>query len=255
MRKNKMMRTAAVLGVAAMLTASVLSGTFAKYTTTGTGTDTARVAKFGVTITANGSTFANTYTTDDTSVSGTIANSVVSAGITTEAAGDKVVAPGTSGKMAEMTLSGTPEVAVKVSYAGKFKLSDNWTADDNAFYCPLVIKVKNAEGKTTEIKQTSTNNTSKTDFEKAVNDAIAAYSKEYAANTDLSSDAVKGDSLTVSWEWPFEKDTANNTESSNDSVQTDAKDTALGDAAAKAKNENDKVTVTLAVTTTVTQID
>lgn len=44
MKKNKMMRNTAALGVAVLLTASVLSGTLAKYTTTAEGTDSARVA-------------------------------------------------------------------------------------------------------------------------------------------------------------------------------------------------------------------
>ena len=38
MKKNKMMRNTAALGVAVLLTASVLSGTLAKYTTTAEGT-------------------------------------------------------------------------------------------------------------------------------------------------------------------------------------------------------------------------
>ena len=45
MKKNKMMRNTAALGVLKLLTASVLSGTLAKYTTSVTGKDEARVAK------------------------------------------------------------------------------------------------------------------------------------------------------------------------------------------------------------------
>ena len=59
MRKNKMMRTASGLLVATLLTTSVISGTFAKYTTEETGSDSARVAKFGVEITARGTMFAD----------------------------------------------------------------------------------------------------------------------------------------------------------------------------------------------------
>lgn len=47
MRKNKMMRTASGLLVATLLTTSVISGTFAKYTTSAEGSDTARVATWG----------------------------------------------------------------------------------------------------------------------------------------------------------------------------------------------------------------
>ncbi len=48
MKKNKMMRLASGLLVAVLLTTCMISGTFAKYTTTVSGTDTARVAKFEV---------------------------------------------------------------------------------------------------------------------------------------------------------------------------------------------------------------
>ena len=219
MKKNKMMRMASGLLVAALLTTSMISGTFAKYTTSDNGTDTARVAKWGVEITANGETFAKEYD-DSTSPS-------VKSGTN-----DKVVAPGTSGTMTSMTLKGKPEVSVRVSYTGAFSLgtADTWKVG-NDFYCPLVITVKNASG-TTEIKQGGSINSQQA-FEEAVNNAIAAYSKDYTPGTDLS--GVGTDSLTVAWSWPYE--------SSNDE-----KDTALGDATTAA-------TVTLAVTTTVTQID
>lgn len=54
MKKNKMMRNTAALGVAVLLTASVLSGTLAKYTTTAEGTDSARVAKWGIVMNSTG---------------------------------------------------------------------------------------------------------------------------------------------------------------------------------------------------------
>ena len=47
MTKNKMMRIASVLLVAVLLTTCAISGTFAKYTSKATATDTARVAKWG----------------------------------------------------------------------------------------------------------------------------------------------------------------------------------------------------------------
>lgn len=224
MRKNKLMRAAAGLMVATLLTTSIISGTLAKYTVTESGTDTARVAKFGVAITANGNTFAEKYKTDDQTAS-VGAESVVST--------SKVVAPGTSGSMTSMELSGKPEVAVKVSYVGEFSLNDKWTVGSNGeYYCPLEIKINDGQA----IKGTDYN--SAIEFATAVNNAIAAYSKEYAAGTDLS--IIKNDSLKVTWAWNF---------NGND----DAKDTALGKAVAD--NESNAGTVTLKVTTTVTQID
>ena len=44
MKKNKMMRIASVLLVAVILTTCAISGTFAKYVTSGNGSDNARVA-------------------------------------------------------------------------------------------------------------------------------------------------------------------------------------------------------------------
>ena len=215
MKKTKLMRAALLLLVLTLVTSCFVGGTFAKYTTSAEGSDTARVAKWGVEITANGATFANKYATDTGNVVGTIANSVVSA--------DKVIAPGTKGNMVGMTITGTPEVAVSVNYAANFKV-EGWTVDDK-FYCPLQIKVGS-----TMIDGVKFNNA--VAFENAVNTEISTYNKNYAAGTDLSTASVTTPS--VSWEWPFSED--------------DIKDTALG-------NLEKAPTVSLTVTTTVTQID
>ena len=83
-------------------------------------------------------------------------------------------------------------------------------------------------------------------FEKAVNDEIAKLSKDYKAGTDLST--VSDDSLSVSWEWPFEKATGTAAD------QDDELDTLLGNNAADDNPDNDpKISIT--VKTTVTQID
>ena len=115
-RKNHTLKLAGILLALVLVTSCFVGGTFAKYVTEGTGSDSARVAKFGVKVTANGSTFANAYATDDNTVTG-IANSVVSSEET-----KNVVAPGTSGNMVSMTLAGTPEVAVNVKYAATVTL-------------------------------------------------------------------------------------------------------------------------------------
>lgn len=226
MKKNLMMRMASVLLIAVLMSTCAISGTFAKYVTSGTGTDTARVAKFGVAITANGSTFAGEYDTHDTDAKATIAKSVVTSGDNMD-----LVAPGTSREMLSMTLSGTPEVAVKVSYVADFALSDNWTVEGGKFYCPLKICVEGTyvDGLTFD---------NKADFEAAVEALINGWTKSYAPGTDLST--VAADSVSVSWEWPF-----------STSVENDAKDTWLGNQAAA----GNPATVTLTVTTTVTQID
>ena len=228
MKKNVMMRVASVLLVAVMLTTCVISGTFAKYVTSGEGTDSARVAKFGVTVTANGETFT---TSEDGTVAGVSAKTVLSGD------GD-VVAPGMSGDMASMTLAGTPEVAVRVTYSADVEISDNWleaTTGTSLFYFPIIITINgvaySAEG---------TKCTTADAFEEYLEAKIAEYSKDYAANTDLGSDAVKAESLNITWEWPF-----------STGAENDAKDTILGNAAAAGNAGS----ISITVTTTVTQID
>ena len=234
MKKTKLMRAALLLLVLTLITSCFVGGTFAKYVTEGNSTDSARVAKWGVTVKATGKTFAYEYTTDDQNAPTDMSKSVVSG------TKDMVVAPGTSGSMAAVKLSGIPEVAFNVSYTATFDVS-GWkiagTGATSEFYCPLVITVGTTEA-TTEV---TTEGKTEEEFEKAVTDAIASYSRSFVANTDLAKQGKY--SLAVSWSWPFSTTDGNN-----------AKDTALGDLAAKAEAGN-APTVTLAVKTTVTQID
>lgn len=215
-----MMRLASVLLVAVILTTCAISGTFAKYVTSGNGSDTARVAKFGVTVTGTADTFKETYAKDNTGFT-LDANTVVST--------EKVVAPGTSGSMAAFTITGTPEVAVRVSFAGTLELGDKWVDSASTYYCPIEITVGDTTYKGKDY-------TSADEFETAVNDKIATYSKDYAAGTDLST--ISANTPAVSWKWAFE---------GND----DVKDTYLGDQAAA----GNAATISLDVTATVTQID
>ena len=244
MKKTKLMRAALLLLVLTLITSCFVGGTFAKYVTDDKSTDSARVAKWGVKITATGTTFANTYKTDDTRVT-TIANSVVGFN------NAKVVAPGTKGDMAKMTLEGTPEVAVRVSYAAGFDI-ENWTVtanDATSFYCPLVIKVstKSEDGSIVNTVIMGRDFDNEVEFENAVNAAIAAYSDVYEAGTNLSAAEVKNKSLSVSWEWPFEKTPDPDPDTAAKYKQTDENDTALGNVGT--------ATISLTVKTTVTQID
>ena len=226
MKKNKTMRFAALLLVLTLLSTCAISGTFAKYVTSGSGTDSARVAKWGVTVTANSDAFQATYAKDD--------SSVTDEGITnTVAAQQDVVAPGTKGSLAAVSISGTPEVAVKVTYDATVTLT-GWSipaGESTTEYCPIVFKVGN-----NEIKMNETI-TSVSALATAVETAIENYSHNYAANTNLSEQTNTAPA--VSWEWPFEQE-------STDAY--DPKDTAPG-------NLETAPTINLQVTTTVTQID
>lgn len=235
-KKNWTLRAAVLMFALVLITSCFVGGTFAKYVTSGSGTDSARVAKFGVTVTASGDLFAKEYATDDQTVVGTIAKSVIST--------DKVVAPGTesNGDFVAATVTGTPEVAVRVSYkldTATLQL-ENWKDGDGQFYCPLVFKVKTPDGNTVisgmEFQTAEA-------MKAALVNAVAAYTKDYAPGTDLSGKAA--DTLAISWEWPFETGT------DADKPANNVKDTFLGDEAAAGR----AATVSLTLATTVTQID
>lgn len=229
-KKNVLMRSAGLLLALVLVTSCFVGSTFAKYTVSKSGFDTARVAKFGVNIEANGTMFAREY--DE----GTAVKSVIST--------DKVVAPGTSGEMVRMAISGTPEVAVNVQYAATLTLNDKWKDKEGNFYCPLRITIATSEGNEHYYGLDYTNATL---FAQAVQDAIGHFNAQYAAGTDLSTITADGSKLapTVSWAWAYEG-TGTHTV-----TQTDEKDTYLGDQAALGNAAD----ILLTVQTTVTQID
>lgn len=108
-KKTTSMRVAAAMLALTLITSCFASGTFAKYTTSGSAEASARVAKFGVEIEAGNSAFLDKYETDDKTGEYTAQYSVASAD------GAKVVAPGTSGEIDLFSISGNPEVAVRVN--------------------------------------------------------------------------------------------------------------------------------------------
>lgn len=213
MRKNKMMRLASALLVAVLLTTCAISGTFAKYVTEASATDTARVAKFGVTVSATGNMFAKSY------------------GTTVESANeDKLVAPGTNGDLAAVTISGATEVSVKVYQTDVDLTLTGWTAG-GGYYCPLVIYVNGTP-------YYGMKYATATEFEEAVEGAIEAVTNTYAPKADLSG----GSLLNVSWAWSFNP---------YDAKQTDALDTELG----RLADAGSAPSVKLFVKTIVEQVD
>lgn len=113
MKKNRMMRLASVLLVLTLLSTSVISGTFAKYVTSDTVSDTARVAKFGVVVSASGSLFGKDYVrVEDGNTPGTGANLTVVSSDT-----NKLVAPGTESAPSGLALSVTGQPEVKTTLA------------------------------------------------------------------------------------------------------------------------------------------
>lgn len=118
MKKNNMpLRAAGILLLATMLTTCMTAGTFAKYTTSGEAEDSARVAKFGVTIQADGTLFGEEYAKKDDG-NGIIAYSADANTGTVQVAatGENVVAPGTKNETGlGFNIAGTPEVDVEVA--------------------------------------------------------------------------------------------------------------------------------------------
>ena len=230
MKKNTMMRFAAILLVGVLFTTSVIGGTFAKYVTSDEGFDSARVAKFGVVIEADSfGMFETDYATDATGTTFAGTYSVSSAG------GD-ILAPGTSGDFADIAITGTPEVAVDVEIVATVAISDNWKDKEGNFYCPVVVTVGTTEFKGLDYE-------SATAFAAAIKKAIDDKSAQYAPNENLAS-IYNNTNLDLAWAWAFE----NATGTKNN--QTDVKDTFLGD---KAVAED--LTISIGVAITVTQID
>lgn len=227
-----------------------MGGTFAKYVTTGGGHESARVAKFGVTMSvANDKAFKQTYDTDNASISGTISKSVEYSGNGDE----NLVAPGTKGsEPVVLSIKGTPEVAVNVKIAaeghdvflkaGEY-LNLTTAADGDKFnlatdYYPITYTLTKNGAAAPVV-------TGKLDD---IIDYLNGLSKDYPANTDLTSAIGE---LTLSWEWKFDDTIANK----------DQADTLLGTLAASGPNslgvnlENYSPQVLLILTATVTQID
>ena len=108
------MRTASGLMIAALLTTSMISGTFAKYTTADAAQDSARAAKWGVNLGISGSLYGDAYAGADSNT--IVSNTDSSVTVKSSAAGTDVIAPGTrnSNSGLHITLNGTPEVSTRV---------------------------------------------------------------------------------------------------------------------------------------------
>lgn len=117
MKKNKMMRLASVLLVLTLLSTSVISGTFAKYTTQDAASDKARVAKWGVELQVVGNLYGDTYGASDKIVKDDAkAFSVQAYNVKDQnVVADDIVAPGTKNDEGfTFSLNGTPEVNGKI---------------------------------------------------------------------------------------------------------------------------------------------
>lgn len=218
MKKNWAARLVVLVAVLTLITASLVSGTFAKYTTEVSGTDTVRVAKFEFDI-AEGSTDINT-----TGTAIDIFTIAADSGVTTSPAG--IIAPGTTGDFT-IDLSNTSEVDVDVV----FTLTETNPSDVPVYYLYGTQRYSDV----LTGAYTGDNNGSYAALSELATDMQTA-----AAGLSEATDGVTASELTynLTWVWAFE---------SAGTGQTDEDDTALGLAGTPE--------VTLEITCTATQAD
>ena len=220
MKKNAMLKIAAILMVAVLLTTCAISSTFAKYTTSAEDSTMARVAKFGYTVTVEADdAFATSYPDAAVISSNT----------------DNLVAPGTD-KADAITISivtdGKSEVKTQVVLedeegAQNFIKLSGFTVEGND-YCPVVFTISKNGGAAEKFVMT----TSVQDLQDDINGYIAdAFSDAYAANTAVN------ESIVIGWSWDFVKTADGYAE------QTNELDTKLGNAGDAEINFNFKATV------------
>lgn len=233
MKTNKMMRLASILLVAVMISTCAISGTFAKYVTSDSAKDEARVAKWGIVVEAEGTLFSETYLTGtntpgDGVVDGDGTVLSVEVGSTDV---KNLVAPGTKNDNGiTFSITGTAEVdlAIALKYdakneviflnAGTYKdMTTGDVGDDfkaNNKHEPVVFTLKQkktGEGSFTALVTDVTYDKLCAELNKINDDHIDA-------NTDLGT--IYGE-YQLTWQWKYEVDDA-----------TDKADTVLGALAA-----------------------
>ena len=226
MKKNRMMRLASVLLVCVLLTTSVISGTFAKYTTSVTSNDKARVAYWGFQSTNSmdiTGLFSDTYTNVD-SVDGA-----------------DVLAPGTGGSATfsfawdeEVSAYGAPVAVTGPEVKYSFTVSVEDTCDQ------LIEENMNILWSLDGTEYVSDNEGSSWDKMVAAVKALSGEadgSCDYGPNELPAAFTAVDNVHSISWRWIF-----------SNSVANDEYDTAMGNAA-----ELDDCAIK--ITVTATQID
>ena len=177
MKKNRMMRLASILLVLVLLSTSVISGTFAKYITTNSASDSARVAHWGFEKPAS-VTFDLFDVSDDTGVA---VDGLIAPGTTNEVTftlinADAATAPEVAYKITVDTTGTTDSLSAELEEALSFKLDNK----DYATWGELVTAIKTLSGD-------------------------ASGSKKYAPGTDVPAAFTNGTTHKISWTWAFER--------------------------------------------------
>jgi hypothetical protein len=268
-RRRFLVAGASVLAVGA---AALVGGTYAKYTTTNSDSDDARVAKFGVSITPSGDLFGETYTNSELyTLDANYSKAAASIEVVSTSASDSLVAPGTGssevggGAGLSVTIAGTPEVAVEVEVAieykdvvlaaGSYKDGNGNDVKVSSAYYPITYTLTNTEhssGRSLTSLGETVQEILKNFLTISGSDGVTAFTSgtgtggsytltgkaKFAPKTDLSKCTFN-----LQWAWPI---------GANDTY-----DTLLGDMAADTKKErnNSVLTPYFGVKVTVTQID
>ena len=273
MKKNKIMRIASVLLIVTLLSTCAISGTFAKYVTTGEAEGEARVAKWGITVAVNSDIASAEYEADDPTYD-PVGGPDAAAGLTVKSDnGDWVVAPGTGSKLVngvwtncvEATVTGRPEVAARFQLfledesfteiclpAGTYYDENGDEFEVAEDYYPVILTLS-FERQGRQVGP----------FTGTVQDIIDALNG-IGGGDDLAADFAPGINcnavVRLTWEWPFEGERDGFT-----AEQIDKMDTYLGNAIAGVVDPADAELVdddaevclveSFAVTAAVTQID
>jgi len=197
--KKLVLKLSVLVMILTLVTLPLVSGTYAKYATEVVASDTARVAKWGVTVSANvQNVFGEAYLAEadgNTSVDYLTANVTVNSGEDNT----DVLAPGTEGSFT-FGVTGTPEVSVALTYEATVTL-EGWDVigeGDNDYQPINFTLYDQTHYSTTEGAFTSDIAVVLTGAE--LQAAIIGLTHNYAPLTPLAK------TYTVAWEWPFEKE-------------------------------------------------
>ena len=171
-RSSMMIRIVAVLAVTMMFTMCFVGGTFAKYTSSSTGTGTATVAKWDIRV---GSADGTNITTSDTftfDLFETLKESDLTAN-ETDVTGDSIIAPGTGGEF-NIAIYNQSEVTAKYAI--------DYTVNKNGI--PVQFSVDDGATWTDDL----------TDITAGAATTLAA----------KSGSTVDSDTITVQWRWIFD---------------------------------------------------
>lgn len=173
MKKNRMMRLASVLLVLTLLTTSVISGTFAKYTSKVSGNDKATVAKWSIEV--NGTEIA---TTNPATVTFDLFQDTTQYDEEGNDVATGKIAPGTKGSF-NFKVENTSEVSAKYTITFTTTFPTGITSDRFKFYSDAAM----------------------------TNEIALVDGKYTAANAvEIEVGDSEADTVTVYWQWTFGED-------------------------------------------------